>query len=137
MPRTKAPTVTKKAPRKRSGRKNFQKPETRIVSEIHDSTVVEVLPRRKRRGRRTQMAKRRPATIYPMGGNLIDPPEKCEWRRTFKDGGTWTDFGCCMTVCAEKCERYEWYKKASNEERQQDLIDRGCKNIYRNGKKET
>lgn len=71
---------------------------------------------------------------YPMGGHLIDPPKECPYRKgPFTDGGVWTDLGCCISCCTNHCERYNWFKRAGSRQRNQDLINRGCKNITVSG----
>lgn len=64
---------------------------------------------------------------YNWGGHLIDPPERCEWRKTADDGGVWTDFALCMTRCEDHCERYKRVCKMNPVMRARDLRRRGVK----------
>lgn len=62
----------------------------------------------------------------PYGGHLIDPPENCEYKRKAFDGGIWTDLGYCQrNSCANTCEEYKWFKKASQLDRIQREINHG------------
>jgi hypothetical protein len=70
--------------------------------------------------------RRRPPTIEPkrmkkairnMGGCLPNPPMECPYRRRASDGGIWTDFGCCLSLCHEICDTYKRICKATLDER--------------------
>lgn len=67
--------------------------------------------------------------IYNMGGFLIDPPEECRYKAKPKGGGTWADFGCCIGICKEKCQRYKSYLKMRPGEYLEELRRKGVKNI--------
>lgn len=58
-------------------------------------------------------------TITPMGGHLVNPPENCPWKKMAYDGGMWAEFPICGYYCElnKECERYRWFKKASDLER--------------------
>lgn len=51
-------------------------------------------------------------SIYrSFGGHLLNPPRSCSFRRRAEDGGIWTDIGCCLSNCRERCNRYLYYSK--------------------------
>lgn len=54
--------------------------------------------------------------IHNWGGHLLNPPKDCKYRFIDSDKGHWVDFGCCR-LCENNCDRYNWFKEASNKER--------------------
>lgn len=69
-----------------------------------------------------------PTLYFPKGGHLFNPPKTCPFRRRADDGGIWTDLGCCLSNCREKCNRYLYYAKMKPAEKQEHLMKQGVKN---------
>jgi len=61
----------------------------------------------------------------PFGGHLFNPPEKCKYRRHSKDGGNWTDMGCCQKLCEAQCMNYLNWCKMKPKERNEFLRENG------------
>lgn len=63
------------------------------------------------------------------GGHMINPPEECKWRFKVPDGGEWTDLGCCLRSCKDRCTRYFQYCRMSETERRDELLDNGIMKV--------
>ena len=62
------------------------------------------------------------------GGHLINPPEDCAYAFKVKDGGIWVDLGNCIRTCKIKCTRYYQFKRMSELDRKEELIENGVIN---------
>jgi len=64
---------------------------------------------------------------HPRGGQLIDPPEDCPYKKTYDDGTTWTDLGICQTACKspKSCKRLWDFKRMDDYEKKQELLRKG------------
>jgi len=69
--------------------------------------------------------------IYNMGGHMINPPEDCPSRQRANDGGEWVNLPICAYYCERRddCDRYQQFESMTDEERRQELIDNGVKNM--------
>ena len=68
--------------------------------------------------------------IRNLGGCLPNPPKECSFSRVASDGGIWTDFGCCLGACKERCDLYKWVCKAGLEERREYWRKCGVRNFF-------
>lgn len=83
----------------------------------------------KKKSKRTKKPRDKsyPALFRPIGGFLFNPPKTCPYRRRAEDGGIWTDIGCCLSNCREKCNNYLYYAKMKPEEKRSYLRKNGIK----------
>lgn len=84
----------------------------------------------KKKSSRTKKPETSPNTFIalymPWGGHLFNPPVTCRHAFKARDGGRWTDLGCCRR-CEEKCQGYFRFTNKNPEEQRRWLKECGVR----------